>query len=168
MWDGTDAARKLLSTIYRVHQASGISFGTGHIMDIVRGKDTDKVRQFGHEKLSTFGVGKEYTEAQLRGVLRQLLATGAVGLHKVMLESGHSFDTLVLTDGSRPVLRGEQHVQLREATAQAQAAAKPKRARRAATPPVAAANLGRTRRCASSTSRPGAPRWRASTTCRPT
>jgi ATP-dependent DNA helicase RecQ len=140
VWDGTDAARKLLSTIYRVHQASGISFGTGHIMDIVRGKDTDKVRQFGHDKLSTFGVGKDYTEAQLRGVLRQLLATGAVGLHKVMLESGHSFDTLVLTDGSRPVLRGEQTVQLREATAQA--ATKSKRTRRATTPPVAAANLG--------------------------
>ncbi len=138
VWDGTDAARKLLSTIYRVQQASGISFGTGHIMDIVRGKDTDKVRQFGHDKLSTFGLGKEYTEAQLRGVLRQLLATGAVGLHKVSLENGHSFDTLVLTEASRPVLRGEQGVLLREATAHAA----PKKARRAATPPAAAANLG--------------------------
>ncbi|QNP47228.1 DNA helicase RecQ [Diaphorobacter aerolatus] len=117
VWDGTDAARKLLSTIYRVHEASGISFGTGHIMDIVRGKDTDKVRQFGHEKLSTFGLGTEYSEPQLRGVLRQLLATGAVGLQKVMLESGHSFDTLSLTSGSRAVLRGEQPVQLREAMA---------------------------------------------------
>ncbi len=138
VWDGTDAARKLLSTIYRVQQASGISFGTGHIMDIVRGKDTDKVRQFGHDKLSTFGLGKDYTEAQLRGVLRQLLATGAVGLHKVSLENGHSFDTLVLTEASRPVLRGEQGVLLREATAHAA----PKKARRAATPPAAAANLG--------------------------
>jgi len=117
VWDGTDAARKLLSTIYRVHEASGITFGTGHIMDIVRGKDTDKVRQFGHEKLSTFGLGTDYSEPQLRGVLRQLLATGAVGLQKVMLESGHSFDTLSLTSGSRPVLRGEQQVLLREAMA---------------------------------------------------
>jgi len=140
VWDGTDAARKLLSTIYRVHEASGLTFGTGHIMDIVRGKDTEKVRQFGHDRLSTFGVGKEYTEAQLRGVLRQLLAIGAVGLHKVVLESGHGFDTLALTEGSRPVLRGERTVQLREATAQA--AARPKRTRRAAAPPVAAANLG--------------------------
>ena len=138
VWDGTDAARKLLSTIYRVQQASGISFGTGHIMDIVRGKDTDKVQQFGHDKLSTFGLGKEYTEAQLRGVLRQLLATGAVGLHKVSMENGHSFDTLTLTDGSRPVLRGEQSVLLREATAHAA----PKKARRASAPPAAAANLG--------------------------
>ncbi|ODS66942.1 MAG: ATP-dependent DNA helicase RecQ [Acidovorax sp. SCN 68-22] len=138
VWDGTDAARKLLSTIYRVHEASGLTFGTGHIMDIVRGKDTEKVQQFGHDKLSTFGLGKEYTEPQLRGVLRQLLATGAVGLHKVSMENGHSFDTLTLTDGSRPVLRGEQTVLLREATAHAA----PKKARRAAAPPAAAANLG--------------------------
>ncbi len=138
VWDGTDAARKLLSTIYRVHEASGLTFGTGHIMDIVRGKDTEKVQQFAHDKLSTFGLGKEYTEAQLRGVLRQLLATGAVGLHKVSLENGHSFDTLCLAAGSRAVLRGEQPVQLREATAHAA----PKRTRRTATPSAAAANLG--------------------------
>nr|WP_295944433.1 DNA helicase RecQ [uncultured Acidovorax sp.] len=138
VWDGTDAARKLLSTIYRVQQASGLSFGTGHIMDIVRGKDTEKVKQFGHDKLSTFGVGKEYSEAQLRGVLRQLLATGAVGLQKVMLESGHSFDTLSLTDGSRPVLKGDVPVLLRESTASAPA----KRTRRSTAPPAAAANLG--------------------------
>ncbi|WP_026432518.1 DNA helicase RecQ [Paracidovorax oryzae] len=138
VWDGTDAARKLLSTIYRVHEASGLTFGTGHIMDIVRGKDTEKIRQFGHDKLSTFGVGKEYTEPQLRGVLRQLLATGAVGLHKVMLESGHSFDTLSLTEGSRPVLKGQVPVQLRESTASTPA----RRTRRSTAPPAAAANLG--------------------------
>jgi len=138
VWDGTDAARKLLSTIYRVQQASGLSFGTGHIMDIVRGKDTEKVQQFGHDKLSTFGVGKDYSEAQLRGVLRQLLATGAVGLHKVMLESGHSFDTLGLTEGSRAVLKGEVPVQLRESVSSTPA----KRSRKGSAPPAAAANLG--------------------------
>ena len=137
VWDGTDAARKLLSTIYRVHQASNLTFGTGHLLDIVRGKDTEKVRQFAHQQLSTFGIGKEYSEAQLRGVLRQLLALGAVGVHRVLLDSGHSFDTLTLTEGSRTVLRGEQAVRLREATAQAA----PKRSRRAAAPPAAAANL---------------------------
>ena len=138
VWDGTDAARKLLSTIYRVHAASGLTFGTGHIMDIVRGKDTDKVRQFGHDKLSTFGLGKDYSEAQLRGVLRQLLATGAVGLHKVQMDNGHSFDTLDLTDGSRPVLKGDRPVLLRESTAAAPA----RRTRRSTAPPAAAANLG--------------------------
>ncbi|MFT3812808.1 MAG: DNA helicase RecQ [Acidovorax sp.] len=138
VWDGTDAARKLLSTIYRVHEASNLTFGTGHLMDIVRGKLTDKVRQFGHDRLSTFNVGAQYSESQLRGVLRQLLAMGAVGVHRVAMENGHSFDTLTLTPGSRPVLRGEQTVQLREATAHTA----PKKTRRAATPPVAAANLG--------------------------
>ena len=75
---------------------------------------------------------------QLRSLLLGLLATGAVGLHKVSMENGHSFDTLTLTDGSRPVLRGEQSVLLREATAHAA----PKKARRASAPPAAAANLG--------------------------
>ncbi|WP_288484568.1 DNA helicase RecQ [uncultured Acidovorax sp.] len=138
VWDATDAARKLLSTIYRVQQASGIGFGAGHIMDILRGKKTDKVAQFGHDKLSTFGIGADLTEPQLRGVLRQLIATGAVGLQKVMLESGMSFDTLCLTEGSRAVLKGEVPVQLRESVS----AAAPKRTRKSSAPPAAAANLG--------------------------
>ena len=138
VWDATDAARKLLSTIYRVNQASGISFGTGHIMDILRGKKTEKVAQFGHEKISTFGIGADLTEPQLRGVLRQLIATGALGLQKVMLDSGHSFDTLCLTEGSRGVLKGEVPVQLRESVSSAPA----KRSRKSSAPPAAAANLG--------------------------
>jgi len=138
IWDATDAARKLLSTIYRVNQASGISFGTGHIMDILRGKKTEKVVQFGHEKISTFGIGADLSEPQLRGVLRQLIATGALGLQKVMLDSGHSFDTLCLTEGSRAVLKGEVPVQLRESVSSAPA----KRTRKGTAPPAAAANLG--------------------------
>ena len=138
VWDATDAARKLLSTIYRVNQASGISFGTGHTMDIRRGKKTEKVAQFGHEKISTFGIGADLTEPQLRGVLRQLIATGALGLQKVMLDSGHSFDTLCLTEGSRAVLKGEVPVQLRESVSSAPA----KRTRKSSAPPAAAANLG--------------------------
>jgi ATP-dependent DNA helicase RecQ len=138
IWDATDAARKLLSTIYRVNQASGFSFGTGHIMDILRGKQTEKVAQFGHEKISTFGIGADLTEPQLRGVLRQLIATGALGLHKVMLDSGHSFDTLCLTEGSRAVLKGEVLVQLRASVSSAPA----KRTRKGSAPPAAAANLG--------------------------
>lgn len=112
IWDGTDAARKLLSTIYRVQQQSGISFGAGHIMDILRGKKTEKVAQFGHEKLSTFGIGADYSEAQLRGVLRQLIATGALAVN------AEAFNTLQLTEGSRAVLKGEQSVQLRESVTQ--------------------------------------------------
>ena len=108
VWDGTDAARKLLSTIYRVQQHSGISFGAGQIMDIVRGKKTEKVAQFGHEALSTFGLGAQYSELQLRGVLRQLIAIGALQVN------AQAFNTLQLTDASRAVLKGEVAVRLRE------------------------------------------------------
>ncbi|MFM9881167.1 MAG: DNA helicase RecQ [Burkholderiaceae bacterium] len=111
VWDATEAARQLLSCIYRVQQHSGIGFGAGHIMDIVRGKKTEKVSQFGHASLSTFGVGAQFSEVQLRGVLRQLIATGALAV------DAQAFNTLRLTAASRAVLRGEQPVQLREATA---------------------------------------------------
>ncbi|MBS0454646.1 MAG: DNA helicase RecQ [Proteobacteria bacterium] len=112
VWDGTDAARKLLSTIYRVQQQSGISFGAGHIMDILRGKSTEKTKQYGHERISTFGIGAEFSEPQLRGVLRQLIATGALNV------DAQAFNTLQLTDGSRAVLRGEVPVLLRESVSQ--------------------------------------------------
>ena len=137
-WDGTDAAQKLLSTIYRAHKASNVTFGASHILDIVRGKDTDKVRQFGHQELSTFGLCNMYTEPQLRGVLRQLLAVGALGTHKVQTEAGYSFETLTLSDGSRAVLRGEQAVELRETTAERG----PRQRTRSTKPAVAAQNLG--------------------------
>jgi ATP-dependent DNA helicase RecQ len=119
VWDGTDAARKLLSTIYRIQQMSGVSFGGGHVMDIVRGKTTEKTTQYGHEALSTFGVGANLSELQLRGVLRQLIAMGAVRV------DGQAFNTLQLTEQSRAVLRGEVVVQLRESAAERER--KPKR-----------------------------------------
>ena len=108
VWDGTDAARKLLSTIYRVQQMDGISYGAVHITDIVRGKKSEKVLQRGHDSLSTFGLGAEFSEVQLRGVLRQLIAIGAVTV------DAQAFNTLKLTDASRAVLRGEVAVRLRE------------------------------------------------------
>ena len=138
VWDATDAARKLLSTIYRVQQASHIGFGAGHLMDVLRGKATEKVAQFGHEKLSTFGLGADLSEQQLRGVLRQLVATGAVGLEKVHLDNGHSFETLALTDASRSVLRGEVPVRLRETVAAAPGERKRRRSPAGTLPPAAA------------------------------
>ena len=121
VWDGTDAARKLLSTIYRIQQSSGMSFGAGHVMDILRGKTTEKVTQHGHTALSTFGIGAEFSELQLRGVLRQLIALGAVAV------DAQAFNTLQLTEHSRSVLRGELKVQLRESVS-APASRKSKRA----------------------------------------
>ena len=108
IWDGTDAARKLLSTIYRIQQMSGMGFGAGHLMDIVRGKQTEKVSQHGHEALSTFGLGAAFSEVQLRGVFRQLIAMGAVHV------DAQAYNTLHLTEQSRAVLRGVVQVQLRD------------------------------------------------------
>ena len=107
IWDGTEAARMLLSTIYRVKQQSGMSFGAGHMMDILRGKATKKVNQYSHEKLSTFGIGAHFSEVQLRGVLRQLIALGALGV------DAQAFNTLYLTDASRAILKGTHSVTLR-------------------------------------------------------
>jgi ATP-dependent DNA helicase RecQ len=131
VWDGTDAARKLLSTVFRAEQHSGFSFGSGHIMDIVRGKATEKVSQYGHAKLSTFGIGANFSEVQLRGVLRQLIAMGALNVQ------GQVFNTLQLTEGSRAVLRGEINVLLRESVSQKAE----KRSRKSQAPGPAAANL---------------------------
>jgi ATP-dependent DNA helicase RecQ len=131
VWDGTDAARKLLSTVFRAEQHSGFSFGSGHIMDIVRGKSTEKVSQFGHAKLSTFGIGANFSEVQLRGVLRQLIAMGALNVQ------GQVFNTLQLTEGSRAVLRGEISVLLRESVSQKAE----KKSRKSQAPGPAAAKL---------------------------
>ena len=131
VWDGTDAARKLLSTVFRAEQLSGFSFGSGHIMDILRGKSTEKIAQFGHAHLSTFGIGANFSETQLRGVLRQLIAMGALNVQ------GQVFNTLQLTEGSRAVLRGDVKVMLRESVSH-----KPeKRSRKPQAPGPAAANL---------------------------
>jgi ATP-dependent DNA helicase RecQ len=106
-WDGTEAARKMLSCIYRFWQHGQHRFGAGHLIDVLRGKQTDKVAQHGHHSLSTFGVGAELSEQQWRAVLRQLIALG-----HVVAEGEYS--TLALTDTARAVLKGEVHLTLRE------------------------------------------------------
>lgn len=115
VWDATEAARKMLSCIYRVQQASGISFGAGHLMDILRGKATEKVLQHSHDKLSTFGIGTDIAEVQWRGVLRQLIAKGMVRVDP------DAFNTLQLLPDARQVLKGEISVMLREQAAGASA-----------------------------------------------
>jgi ATP-dependent DNA helicase RecQ len=106
-WDATEAARKLLSCIYRFHQR-GERFGAGHLIDVLRGKVTDKTRQYGHESLSTWGCGADLSEQQWRAVLRQLIALGHV------VAEG-DFNTLALQPSARAVLKGEVELRLREA-----------------------------------------------------
>ena len=98
----------MLSCIYRVQQKSGISFGAGHLMDILRGKATEKVVQYGHDSLSTFGIGADLLEAQWRGVLRQLIASNLVRVN------AEAFNTLQLMPDARQVLKGEASVLLRQ------------------------------------------------------
>jgi ATP-dependent DNA helicase RecQ len=105
-WDATEAARKALSGIYRFRQAGGQRYGAGHLIDVLRGKTTEKVTQHGHQSLSTFGIGADVSEAQWRLVLRQLIALGHV-------QAEGEYNTLALADSAREVLRGEVPVRLR-------------------------------------------------------
>lgn len=108
-WDATEAARKALSCIYRFHQNGGQRFGAAHLIDVLRGKATDKVAQFQHQRLSTFGIGADVSEQQWRAVLRQLIALGH-------LRTEGEYNTLELTPSARVVLRGEVDMLLRQAS----------------------------------------------------
>mgnify|MGYP000957729801 CR=1 FL=1 len=100
-WDASVSVQKALSTIYR----SGQRYGATHLIDILLGKSTPKIRECGHDHLSTYGIGKDLSEQQWRSALRQLVATGIVDVN--------AHGGLQLTDACRPILRGEQAVQLR-------------------------------------------------------
>jgi ATP-dependent DNA helicase RecQ len=106
-FDGTVPAQKLLSTIVRLRRERHQSFGAGQLIDILLGRHTPKIDQWGHDELSTFGIGTELAEQQWRAVVRQLLASG-------LLAVSTAHGTLGITDDSWPVLRGEQTVQLRQ------------------------------------------------------
>jgi ATP-dependent DNA helicase RecQ len=103
-WDGTEAARKALSCVFRTDQR----FGAVHVIDVLLGHDTDRIRQWHHNALSTYGIGKELSEKDWRAVFRQLVALG-------YLEIDHaSYGALKLSASSRAVLKGEQSVLLRK------------------------------------------------------
>ncbi len=105
-YDGTVPAQKLMSCIVR----TGQRFGAAHVIDVLRGKETDKVRQHRHERLSTYGIGVDLAVAQWRSVLRQLVAGGYVRSDPAR------YNALTLTPASRPLLRGEETLTLREET----------------------------------------------------
>ena len=118
-FDGSIQVQKLLSSIYRVDQR----FGAGHVIDVLRGIESDKVKQWRHDRLSTFGIGNETGEAEWRTILRQIIALGLV------VVDHDAYGSLKLTAEARPVLRGERKVQLRQyqkPVKQKRQAAKPK------------------------------------------
>ncbi|WP_316315647.1 DNA helicase RecQ [Clavibacter michiganensis] len=107
-WDATVPSQKLLSTIVRLQRERNQRFGAAHLIDILLGNETDRVRQQGHDQLATFGIGGELTDVQWRGVVRQLLAQGLLGV------SDDGYGTLVITPGSGDVLTGSRQVPMRQ------------------------------------------------------
>lgn len=107
-WDATVPSQKLLSTIVRLQRERNQRFGAAHLIDILLGNETDRVRQQGHDQLATYGIGGELTDVQWRGVVRQLLAQGLLGV------SDDGYGTLVITPGSGDVLTGSRQVPMRQ------------------------------------------------------
>ncbi len=121
-FDATESVQKLLSTIYRVGQR----FGAGHVLDVLRGIDSQKVKQWNHQQLSTFGIGSDKGEAEWRAILRQAIALG-------LIEIDHeAYGSLKLPEAARAVLKGEQAIAMRRYQ-------KPVRSRTAARRPAAEA-----------------------------
>jgi ATP-dependent DNA helicase RecQ len=106
-WDATDAARKALSCIYR----TGQNFGAAHVIDVLRGRDTERVSKWGHDRLSVFGIGADLDDAAWRNVFRQLVVAGYA------LPNHEAYGALQLTEASRPVLKGEQRMVMRSVAA---------------------------------------------------
>jgi ATP-dependent DNA helicase RecQ len=107
-WDATEAARKLLSCIYRCEQASGFGFGAMQIVDVLTGQRTPKVAQYGHDRVSTFGIGTELSAIQWRAVIRQLVAL------RLIRVDYDRFNILKLTPEAREVLSGRRQLKLRK------------------------------------------------------
>ncbi|PYG29551.1 DNA helicase RecQ [Pelagimonas varians] len=104
LFDGTEAVRKALSAALRTDE----SFGAGHLIDILLGADTDKIRARGHKSLSTYGIGKDLSKGQWQAVFRQMMG------HDLMRPDAERHGALVMTEEARPILRGEQTIQLRK------------------------------------------------------
>ncbi|MGR0221243.1 DNA helicase RecQ [Agromyces sp. ZXT2-6] len=126
-WDGTVASQKLMSTIVRLQRERNQRFGAGHLIDILRGKRTARVEQYGHDRLTTWAIGDDVSEQRWRGVVRQLLAQG-------LLQTVGEYGVLTLTDASAAVLAGDRSVAFR---VEPERAARASRSGRAAAPAAA-------------------------------
>ena len=131
-WDGTIAAQKLLSAVYRLRSERRQRFGAGHVIDILLGKQTPKVTQHGHDTLTVFGIGTDLRDTEWRGIVRQLLAQGLLAVEG-------DYGTLVLTDGSAQVLRKQRPVMLRREPERPAKAPRARKAGPAASLPAEAA-----------------------------
>ncbi len=121
LFDGTEAAQKALSAIYR----TGERFGAGHVISVLTGETNERAQRLGHDRLKVFGLGREFSKTQWNGILRQLLALGLV-----RVDGQHG--GWELTEAARPVLRGEERLELRKDAVRAARAASSSRAAPAA------------------------------------
>ncbi len=101
-WDATEASRKALSCVFRTDQR----FGTVHLINVLRGKSSEKITQFNHQKISTFGIGTDLSDGQWRSVFRQLVAHG-------YLDVNYDYGQLSLNESSRKLLQGKETLTLR-------------------------------------------------------
>src|SRR5690625_2166261 len=102
-WDASEAVRKALSCVYR----TGQRFGANHLIDVLRGSTAERILALGHDRLSTYGIGRDLSAGEWRSILRQLVAAGYLDVDP------EGYGGLRLTERCRPVLRGEQAVLLR-------------------------------------------------------
>ena len=114
VWDATVEVQKALSCVYR----SGQTFGAGHLIDILRGNQTERIKEWHHDRLSTFGIGKDLPESTWRAIFRQIIALG------LLTVDSESHGALHLTEASRAVLKGQQTIQLRRQNKQTQTSGK--------------------------------------------
>ena len=105
--DVSEAAQKMLSAVYRLWRQRGQRFGSGHVIDILRGRTTARVSSLGHDSLSVFGIGSELSVAQWRRLLRRLLS------EQMLVLDDEGYGTLALTEASVAVLKGQQHLSMR-------------------------------------------------------
>ena len=105
-FDGTLLAQKFLSCIYRIGQAGGFSTGLGHVIEVLTGASTDKIRRWGHDRLTTYGIGRDLPRAQWQSVGRELLRLGLISL------ASGEFATVELTDAGIQALRSRQPITL--------------------------------------------------------
>ena len=105
-WDGTLAAQKLLSCVYRIHEKSAFGVGLNHVVEVLTGADTQKIRKFGHQSLSTYAIGGEHTLAEWSEIGRELIRMG------LLLQNAEKFNIVELTDAGLAALKWRQKISL--------------------------------------------------------
>ena len=130
-FNATVAIQKALSSVYRTHQR----FGVLHNINVLLGKEDERIKKFGHDKLSTFGIGREYSESQWRSIFRQIIALGLIDVDM------ESYGVLKLNEKSMTALKGEREIFLREDTLKTKAKEKLVKAKLKNLSETASANL---------------------------